>query len=122
MAPPELARNAPGLDVFQPGEIGVLVLLGHELGAAFAHGGERGLGQHIGLDPPLVGQEGLDDDELGLLVMRHHDLLVLDVIEAAGGVFFGQRRQVGDDALARVETVEAAIGLGRLVERWRRGW
>ena len=35
--PPELARDAPGLDVLQPVEIDLAVLLGHDLGAAVGH-------------------------------------------------------------------------------------
>ena len=103
MAPPELARDAPRLDVLHPGEIGVLVLLRHELGAALADRRDRRLGQHLGVHPPLVGQVRLDDDELRLLVVRHHDLLVLDVIEDA------ERLESASDLLARLEAVEAAI-------------
>ena len=41
VAPPELARDAPGLDVLQPVEVGLLVALGQDAGAAVADGGER---------------------------------------------------------------------------------
>ena len=34
VAPPELARDAPGLDVLEPLEVGLLPVLGHELGLA----------------------------------------------------------------------------------------
>ena len=84
-------------------------MLRHELGAAFANGSQGRLGQHIGLHPPLVGQEGLDDDKFGLLVMWHHDLLVFDVVETARRVLLGQGRQVRDNGLAGFETVHAAI-------------
>ena len=41
VAPPELARDAPGLDVLHPVEIGLLPVLRHEDGAALAHRRDR---------------------------------------------------------------------------------
>ena len=61
VAPPELARDAPGLDVLHPLEIGLFPVLRHEDGRARAHRRDRRLRQGLGVDVPLVGQIGLDD-------------------------------------------------------------
>ena len=60
VAPPELARNAPGLDVFHPVEIGLLPVLGHELVRPSRTASMAGFGKRLGVDVPLVGQERLD--------------------------------------------------------------
>ena len=61
VSPPELARNAPRLDVLEPIEVGLLPGLGDELGLAFAHRGDRRLGERLGVGVPLVREPGLDD-------------------------------------------------------------
>ena len=43
--PPELARDAPVLQVFHPVVVGVFPVVRHEFDAAIAHGVERGLGE-----------------------------------------------------------------------------
>src|SRR5690606_955762 len=60
MAPPELARDAPGLDVLHPVEIGLFPMLRHELGPPGPHRLDRRPGQDLGVDIPLVGEERLD--------------------------------------------------------------
>src|SRR5262249_16052558 len=62
VTPPELARNAPGLDIFHPVEIGLLPVLRNELGFSLAHSGDGGFRQFLAINLPLVGQEGLDHD------------------------------------------------------------
>ena len=61
VAPPELARDAPGLDVGEPLEEGLLVVLGDELGLPVAHRLEGALGERLDVHVPLVGQVRLDD-------------------------------------------------------------
>ena len=61
VAPPELARDAPGLDVPHPLEVGLLPVLRDEDGVALLHRLDRRLGQGLGVHVPLVGQVGLDD-------------------------------------------------------------
>jgi hypothetical protein len=102
MAPPELARNAPGLDVAHPLEVGLLPLSsGTNTVSPFSTEAMAGCGQ-FWHGEPLVGQHRLDDD-LGAVAEGLHDLLVLDHDHQAFGV------DVGDDALARLEAVEPAI-------------
>ncbi len=115
VAPPELARDAPGLDVPQPLEVGLLPVARRDDRAALLHRLQRRLGQGGGVHVPLVGQVGLYDDQLGLLVVGQHQAVVLDSVEQAQGL------QVGDHALAGHEAVEAAIGLGDLVVHPRIG-
>ena len=69
--PPQLTRNAPWLDIFQPLEIGFLPILGNKLGLAGAHSSQSRLGQRFGIDIPLIGQPWFDHD-IGPVAMRHH--------------------------------------------------
>ena len=107
MAPPELARDAPRLDVLHPVVIGLLPVLRHELGAALAHRRERRKAQLLGVDVPLVGEERLDHGTRAVAV-RHHVGVWLDLVDQA--LLFQPR----DDLLARHEAVEP-------VHRERRG-
>ena len=66
MAPPELAADAPVVDVFHPVEIGFLVLLGGEVNGLFAvgaglDGGDGLVGEGLDFDEPLGGEARLDD-------------------------------------------------------------
>ena len=105
MAPPELAGDAPVVDVLHPVEVGLLVLLGGEADGLVAVGvgldGGDGLGgQRLDLDEPLGGEARLDD---GLAAVAMADVVgvVLDGAEQA--LLF----EVGDDALAGRVAVEA---------------
>src|SRR6202012_588909 len=60
MPPPELARNAPRLDVLEPVEVGLLPALRHELSLAPADRVNRRTSQRLGVDIPLIGEPGLD--------------------------------------------------------------
>ncbi|MNI07008.1 hypothetical protein D3C73_600080 [compost metagenome] len=113
VTPPKLARNAPRLNVFHPVEIGLFPVLRNEVGAAFANGSNRRLGQRLCIGKPLVGQHRLDDDA-GAVTERLHDLLLLDIgnVVAFGildrdGQAFGINRL--DDSRTRDHAVEAAI-------------
>ena len=119
MAPPELAGDAPVLDVVHPLVVGVDPVLGHELHLARLHGGDglvgdRGaagvvfiaLGGHG--DEPLVRQHGFDH-LAGAGAARHHELVLLGLDQQAGGF------EVGHDLFAGDETVQAAVFFGRVV-------
>ena len=103
MTPPQLARDAPVLDIAHPGEIHVLVLLGHELDAAVFHRGNRLLGQRLGRYIPLVGQPGFDNHP-GAVALGYLECVRLDLFQQPGGV------KVGDNLLARLEAVQPGIG------------
>ena len=113
MAPPELARDAPGLDVLHPVEIGLLPVLRDDGGAPFAHAGDRRLGQHLGVHVPLVGQERLDRHAAAVAV-RHRVRVLVGLLDQLALLHHR------DDALARGEAVEAVERLDRLGEL-RRG-
>ena len=111
MAPPQLAAHAPVLDVAHPLEIGLRPVLGHEARAAVFDGLDRGLGERRDLHVPLVGEIGLEHGAAAVAA-RHLELVLLDLLEQPGGF------ELGDDALARLEAIEPAEALGRvLVER-----
>ena len=81
VTPPQLARDAPWLDVFHPVEIGRLPVLRHEVGLALAHGGDCRLGQFCCVDVPLLGQIRLDH-HVGAVAVRHRIGDGLDLVDA----------------------------------------
>ena len=109
MTPPELAADAPVLDVAHPLEIGAVPVLGHEIGCARPRRREsraprafRRVTYHWSVSQgsttaPLRSPRGI--------VSR----CGFDLLEQARGL------EVRDDALARLEAVEPAIGGRRLV-------
>ena len=103
MAPPELAGDAPVVDVTHPLVVGLAVLVGRELDVALVDGFDGLVGEWLDLDEPLLREARLDDDAGALR-------------EANGvGVFFycdeeALGFEVGDDALASFVAVEAVIG------------
>ena len=60
MSPPQLARDAPVLDVLQPVLIGVLVFRGVELDFVVHHGWQGNVGKMFHAEEPLQRQTGLD--------------------------------------------------------------
>ena len=105
VTPPDLAADAPVLDVVHPFEVAVLFVVGNEADASTFDGIDGRFGQRPGLDIPLVGQERFDDDT-GAVAARNLEIMVFDLLQQALGF------QVGNDTLARLETVEADIGRG----------
>ena len=94
MAPPDLPRNAPGLDVLHPVEEGRFPLLRHEHGLALAHRRDRRLRQRLGVDVPLIGEERLEH-RAGAVAVRHDVLRRLDLVDQP------RRFQPLDNLLAR---------------------
>src|SRR5690606_30079864 len=102
VAPPELARNAPGLDVPQPFEIDLGIAGGLEGGVALFHRLDGRLGQDLGVHIPLVRKPRLD----------HHARAVAVGNDVTGLLDFFQPAlflSAGDDGLAGLETVHALI-------------
>ena len=110
VAPPELAADRPVLDVLQPVAVGVDPVRRHEFHFARFHEFETALRQRVHLHEPLVGQERLDH-LAAAVAARHLQTVRLDLDQQAGGV------EVGDDQLARVETIQAAVFFGDVVAR-----
>ena len=114
MAPPELPRDAPVVDVLHPFEVDLLVVLGREADGLVAvgvglDGGNGLLGQRLNLDEPLRRKARLDH-RLAAVAVAHVVGVVLDGGQAA--LLF----EVGDDVLARHIAVEAGVGAAVLVD------
>ncbi len=107
MTPPELARDAPRLDVLEPLEIGLLPGLRHEPRFARTHGGQRALGEGLHVHVPLIREIGLDH-RAGAVAVRNRVRMRLDRDEKAALV------EQRDDALARLEAIEAVEGEHRI--------
>src|SRR3546814_9221618 len=109
MAPPQLAADAPVLDVVEPLEIGGLPVVGHEADATGFDRIDRGPGDRMQpartglaivaclacpIDKPLVGQVRLDDRNAAIPA-RRLELVVVDLVDET------ERVEGGDDLLAR---------------------
>ena len=107
MTPPELARDAPVLDVAEPMPVGIDPVFRHEAHVARLPIStfdqiETALREAVHLHEPLVGQIGLDD-LAGAVAARHLQLVLLLFHQQAGGV------QVGKHGLACGVAIQAAI-------------
>ena len=121
MAPPQLAADAPVLDVVQPLRVRGGPVLRHELDLARTHGlqcrfGDRlaaartAIRLHVGseVDEPLVGQHRLDH-RVRALAYRHLQLVRPRFDQQPGSV------EVGQHDLARVVAVESTVFFRRFV-------
>ncbi len=106
VAPPQLAADAPVLDVAHPAEVHVLVLLGHKLDLAALDGGDGFFRQRLGGDVPLVGQPGFDHGA-GAVATRDFQCVVVDLLQQAHGL------ELGDDGLARSEAIHVRVAVGQ---------
>ena len=114
VAPPELARDAPGLDGLgvQPAVVIVGEALRHELRAAVLDRRD-GLLRHVArVDVPLVGQPRLDGHARAVTV-RDGVCVRLDLLQETTGL------QIDENTLARSVTAQAAIGLRHVVVQSR---
>ena len=147
MPPPQLARDAPRLDVLQPVEIHLAVLLREDRNFARTHSINGGLHDLIGGDKPLVRQHRFDH-HFGAIAEGLHDFLGFDQrhkvlffgahLAAFAGLNGGFQRgaaksgigrlghhgeafrgHVLDHTLAGLETVETAIGVRHEVDLGR---
>ncbi|CCJ87390.1 hypothetical protein BN133_3767 [Cronobacter dublinensis 582] len=82
VAPPELTRDTPVLNIAHPGEVHVLVLLRHELDIAVLNRFHRRFRQYIGAHVPLVGQHRFDNHAAAIAV-RHGQIVRFDLFEQA---------------------------------------
>ncbi len=80
MAPPDLARDAPVLDVAHPFVIGLGPVFRDELDAPVFDGLDRPVGERCDLHVPLVGEKGFDHGA-GAVAARDHEFVVLDLFE-----------------------------------------
>ena len=114
MAPPQLPRDAPGLDILEPLEMGLFPILRDEPRSAVAHGRERWRGQRLRIDIPLISEPRLDDNS-GTISVRHHMNMCFNL------VYEPPRLHHFNDALARLETVEIVQRIHVLIVPTRLG-
>src|SRR5690606_27061367 len=114
MPPPQLAGDAPGLDVPHPLEVGLLPVLGDELRTSILNRLDGLFRQLGGVHIPLVRQPRLDRNA-GAISVRDHVRIRLDFFEQPLGL------EIGNDALSRLEAVEPAVGLRRVLVDARLG-
>ena len=113
MPPPELTRDAPGLNVLHPIEVGRLAIARHEHRAPVADRRDRRRGKGLGIDVPLISEEGLDHNARAITV-RYRVHVRIDFGEQACGL------QTADELLARGKTLEPMIRQRFLqLSRWR---
>jgi hypothetical protein len=86
--PPQLARDAPILDVLQPVKVNLLETLRDNLDAPVADGGQRGFCQRLDLDEPLLRNHRLDD-LAAALGTRHVERVRLFLDDQTGGLHVG---------------------------------
>ena len=115
VAPPELAGDAPVVDILHPVIIGLAEALGHELDAPVAHGLDGGLGQRLHLDEPLRARHRLDRRTAA--VARADIMIIRFGLDEVALLL-----EIGQNGLARLVAVEAVVlaavdDAGVLVER-----
>ncbi|KAG1458113.1 hypothetical protein G6F57_014757 [Rhizopus arrhizus] len=115
VAPPQLAADAPVLDVVHPVAVGVDPVRRHEGNAAVLDQFQATLGQVVHLHEPLVSQVRLD--HLAGTVAARHLQLVRPGLDQDAKVF-----QFGQHGLARFVAVQALEAFRRiLIQRRHRG-
>ena len=109
VAPPELAADAPILDVLEPMAVGVLELGRMEVYGVVLHHFEGFLGEAFHLEEPLCAELGFDDG-VGALAVAHLVGVVLGLLDKAGLL------EVFHDGLAAGEAVHAGIFAAMFIE------
>ncbi len=128
MAPPELTRDAPILDVLEPVEVGLRPLLRDDLGAAVFDRSDGRLGEGRHFHEPLRADHGLDHGVAALTARQHQRVGLSAPLQALLGqrslhglarLFHGlalEAAALGVDAAVQVQDVD----LGELVALARR--
>ncbi len=112
MPPPELAADAPVLDVVHPLEIGLRPVVGNEADAPVLDGGDGRRRQRRDLHVPLVGEPGFEHG-IAAIAARHRQRVRFHLLEQAG--ILHQRH----DLAAGLEAIEADQRGGYLARRQR---
>ena len=102
VSPPQLAADAPVLDVLQPVAIRVLVLGGIELQLVLHHGGQGHVCKVLHLEEPLHGEFRLDG-HVGAFGETYLVGVGLDLLQQSGGI------EVFLDLAAHVKAVHAHV-------------
>ena len=110
LSPPQLARDAPVLDVLHPVAVGVPVLFGHEADGVLHDGARCGLGELLHREEPLHREFRLDGDARALRIADVVGVL-LGLFEEPGGI------EVLLDPAADIETVLSDVQADLVVDR-----
>ncbi len=109
MSPPQLARDAPVLDVVQPLVVGVHPVLRVKLDLAGAHAFQRLFGDAFTFstrlahrDEPLVGQHRFDH-HAGAVTTRHFEFVLFCLLEQSCFL------EIGHDDFARLEAIKSTV-------------
>ena len=86
MAPPELAADAPVLNVVEPVFISVLILFGVELQRVFHHRREGDVGKVLHLQEPLHTQARLHSGVAVAFGVAHLVFVVFHMVEQTGAI------------------------------------
>ena len=108
VSPPKLTADTPVLNITHPSEIGVFPIFRNELNIAVLDCFDRRVCKRLYCHIPLVCEIGLDN-HAAAIATRHFQFVRLDFLKQA------KRLDIGDYLLARLEAVEAAVGLRGLV-------
>ena len=108
MSPPQLARDAPVVDVVHPVQIDLAIIFRNDRDLAALHRFDGAVGQRLDLDEPLLGQARLDHRPAAIALAERERVILFSNQEA---LFL----QIGHHALARFEAVETRVRAGVLV-------
>lgn len=106
VAPPQLARDAPVVEVVDPVEVALLHLLRVDLDLAVADGVTGGLGERADLDPPLHRKAGLDG---GLAARAVADGVAVRTLLGDDPSVGAERGDDGGAGFQPVQTLEGAV-------------
>src|ERR1022692_2825051 len=99
MSPPQLPRDAPVVNVAHPLEIGLGVILRHELDVAVLDYLDGAVGQRLNLDEPLRRKPWFDDG-LAAVTLSQRDNIVLRTDQKAASL------EIFQHLLSRLEAVQ----------------
>ena len=102
VSPPQLAADAPILNVFHPVKIGFVEAFRHDFGATFAHSGDGGRGQRLGFDKPLSADQRLDNRVAAFATPDLHQMRL-------GFRQIARVRQIGHHLFPRREAIQTSI-------------
>ena len=109
VSPPDLAADAPVLNIVHPFEVGLFPLFGNDAGASRFHRGNGFLRQRPNLDVPLQAGIGLDN-RFAAIAMPHGVVVGLNTFQKP--LFF----QILHHPLARLIAIQPTVHTGLVVE------
>src|ERR1700681_1766960 len=108
MPPPQLARNAPVINILHPVQINLAIVLRNDRDLAALDGLDCSVGHGLYLDEPLLGKARLNNRTAAVALADRERVIFLADQKS---LFL----QVGKHPLARFEAVEACVCASVLV-------